>query len=48
MIFGQPKNPSASDTPMNSVTIVKALRISRSPTLKAPQNLPKRSNISRA
>ena len=48
MIFGQPKNPSAIDTPMNSVTIVKALRISRSPTLKAPQNLPNRSKISRA
>jgi hypothetical protein len=46
MIFGQPKNPSASDTPMNSVTIVNALRISGSPTLKAPQNLAKRSNIS--
>ncbi len=46
--FGQPRNPSASATPMNSVTIVKAFRISRSPTLNAPQNLPKRSKINRA
>src|SRR5580693_4524355 len=48
MILGQPKKLRAIATPMNSVTMVKALRISRSPTLKAPQNLPKRSNINRA
>lgn len=47
-IFGQPRKPRASATPMNSVTIVSALRISRSPTLKAPQNLPNRSKINRA
>lgn len=47
-IFGQPKNPRAIDTPMNSVTIVNAFKISRSPTLKAPQNLPNRSKIKRA
>ncbi len=48
IVFGQPRNPSASDTPMNSVTIVNALRINRSPTLNAPQNLPNLSKISRA
>ena len=33
---------------MNSVTIVSALSRKRSMTLKAPQNLPNRSKISRA
>ncbi|CNH30640.1 Uncharacterised protein [Mycobacterium tuberculosis] len=46
--FGQPRNPRASATPMNSVTMVNALTISRSPMLKAPQNFPKRSMIKRA
>ncbi len=46
--FGQPRNPRAIDTPMNSVTIVNAFKINRSPTLKAPQNLPNRSKIKRA
>jgi hypothetical protein len=34
--------------PMNSVMIVRALRMNRSMTLNAPQNLPNRSRISRA
>lgn len=34
--------------PMNSVTIVSAFSRNRSITLNAPQNLPKRSKISRA
>ena len=34
--------------PMNSVTIVSALSRKRSMTLKAPQNLPNRSKMSRA
>ena len=34
--------------PMNSVTMVSALSRNRSMTLNAPQNLPKRSRISRA
>ena len=34
--------------PMNSVTSVSALRMNRPMTLKAPQNLPNRSRISRA
>ena len=33
---------------MNSVTMVRKLSTNRSPTLKAPQNLPNRSMISRA
>ena len=33
---------------MNSVAMVKKLRMNRSPTEKAPQNLPNRSLISRA
>ena len=33
---------------MNSVTIVSALRMNRSMTSNAPQNLPNRSRISRA
>jgi hypothetical protein len=33
---------------MNSVTIVRKFSRNRSPTEKAPQNLPKRSKISRA
>ncbi len=33
---------------MNSVMIVSALRMNRSMTLNAPQNLPNRSRISRA
>ncbi|PQM49628.1 hypothetical protein C1Y40_00147 [Mycobacterium talmoniae] len=46
--LGHPRNPSARETPMNSVTIVNPLRINRSPTLNAPQNLPNRAKISRA
>ena len=34
--------------PMNSVTIVRKLRTKRSPTENLPQNLPKRSLMSRA
>ena len=33
---------------MNSVTMVRKFSRNRSPTLKAPQNLPNRSMISRA
>ncbi len=48
MYFGSPKNDNASVTPMNSVTMVNALRMNRSPTLNQPQNLPNRSKISSA
>ncbi len=43
-----PKYPSARQTPMNSVTIVRKLRMNRSPTENQPQKRPKRSLISRA
>ena len=43
-----PKKRSASETPMNSVTIVRKFRMNRSPTLNQPQNRPNRSLISRA
>ena len=39
---------SASETPMNSVMMVRKLRMNRSPTLNQPQNRPNRSLISRA
>ena len=39
---------SASETPMNSVTMVRKLRINKSPTLNQPQNRPNRSLMSRA
>ena len=39
---------SASETPMNSVVMVRKLRMNRSPTLKAAQNRPNRSLMSRA
>ena len=48
MILGTPRKPAASVIPMNSVTIVSALRTKRSITLNAPQNRPKRSRISLA
>ena len=37
------KKRSASDTPMNSVTMVRKLSRNRSPTLNQPQNRPNRS-----
>ena len=43
-----PKYCSARETPMNSVTMVRKLRMNRSPTLNQPQNRPNRSLISRA
>ena len=43
-----PKYPRARLTPMNSVAMVRKFRMKRSPTEKAPQNLPKRSLMSRA
>src|ERR1039458_2151596 len=43
-----PKYSRARLTPMNSVAIVKKFKMKRSPTENAPQNLPKRSMISRA
>ena len=43
-----PKYRSASETPMNSVTVVRKLSRNRSPTLNQPQNRPNRSLISRA
>jgi len=43
-----PKYPSASVTPMNSVTIHSRFTTSRSPSANVPQVLPKRSTISRA
>ena len=46
--FGTPRYPAASVIPMNSVTMVSALRMNRSMTENAPQNLPNRSRISRA
>ncbi len=48
MTLGTPRNPAASVMPMNSVTMVSALRMNRSMTLNAPQNRPNRSRISRA
>jgi hypothetical protein len=41
--LGQPKNPSANDTPMNSATIVNALRINKSPRSQSsvPRNVNK-------
>ncbi len=39
---------SASETPMNSVVMVRKLRMNRSPTLNQPQNRPNRSLMSRA
>ena len=47
-IFGHAEESSTNVMPMNSVTIVSALRMNRSMTLNAPQNLPKRSKMSRA
>ena len=48
-MYGQtPKYCSASETPMNSVTMVRKFRMNRSPTLNQPQNRPNRSLISRA
>ena len=38
----------ASETPMNSVTMVRKLRMNKSPTLNQPQNRPNRSLMSRA
>ena len=43
-----PKYSRARLTPMNSVAMVRKLRMNRSPTEKAPQNLPNRSLIRRA
>ena len=39
---------SASETPMNSVMMVRKFRMNRSPTLNQPQNRPNRSLMSRA
>ena len=47
-ILGTPRYPAARAIPMNSVMIVSAFSKKRSMTLKAPQNRPKRSRISRA
>ena len=46
--FGSPRKSRPRLTPMNSVTMVSPLRMNRSMTLNAPQNLPNRSRISRA
>ncbi len=46
--LGRPRYPMAREIPMNSVTMVSALRMKRSMTLNAPQNLPKRSKMRRA
>ena len=48
MVELTPKYCSASDTPMNSVTIVRKFSRNRSPTLNQPQKRPNRSLISRA
>ena len=44
----RPKYAAPRLTPMNSVVMVRKLSRNRSPTEKNPQNLPKRSKMSRA